>query len=529
MKKILFAIVFIISLLCYNCARIGSPTGGDKDILPPEIVQENPPSGTKNFSGNRIRVYFNELIQLKDVRKQLIISPPLNNLPEITPNSASRYIDIRFSDTLRANTTYSFNFGNSIQDYNEGNPFSFYKYVFSTGNEIDSLKVSGEISDALLAEPDNFVSVFLYEANEKPLDSIVYKEKPYYATNTMDSLTTFQITNVKAGKYLLVALKDKANNYLFDPKTDKIAFHSQLIQVPSDTTYVLKLFKELPRKLVKRPFQAAQKRISLGYEGSKEDIEIRFLEPKPKDFSYLISKDADKDTLNIWLSHKIEDSLKMVVRNEKIDTFRVNFRKMKVDSLEIGLKNNSRSPFEEEIELRANIPIVSYDEKGIKILKNDSIPVDFSSEMKEDKLKMIVRLKTKPESKYKMLVLPKTLTDFYGNKNDTITSEFSSKKKEDFASFKLNFQTKRKFPLLVQLTNKKGSDVFYEQYLEEEVASVFFQYVKAGKYFIRIIEDENRNKKWDTGNFLERKQPENVYHFKKEVDLRANWEIQELY
>lgn len=165
----------------------------------------------------------------------------------ITPlGGASRSIRISIEDTLEPNTTYVFNFGNSVVDNNESNPFRFFKYVMSTGTYIDSLTVKGEIRDALQQKPDEFVTVMLYEADSTYKDSIIYKTVPRYVTNTLDSSTTFELTNVRAGKYRLAALKDDASNYTFQPDKDKVAFYDQVIEVPKDTSYILTLFMEDP-------------------------------------------------------------------------------------------------------------------------------------------------------------------------------------------------------------------------------------------------------------------------------------------
>src|SRR5690606_18201481 len=139
--------------------------------------------------------------------------------------------------------TYAFNFGNSISDNNEGNPFPYYKYVFSTGDYIDSLSVKGVILDVEKSAPDSFVSVMLYEVDSTYTDSVIYKKPPKYITNTLDSATTFSIDNVKAGTYRLVAIKDANSDNKFQQKTDKIGFHEHFINVPTDSLYTLKLFK----------------------------------------------------------------------------------------------------------------------------------------------------------------------------------------------------------------------------------------------------------------------------------------------
>ncbi|MDO4881586.1 MAG: Ig-like domain-containing protein [Capnocytophaga sp.] len=520
--------IVAVTLTLWQCARVGSPTGGDKDITPPEVLRIVPPSGTTNFTGNRIRIYFDELVTLKDVRKQLIISPPLNNFPDISPaGNAARYLDIKITDTLKPNTTYTFNFGRSIQDNNEGNPLNFFSYVFSTGNTIDSLSVKGKIKDAISSKPDNFVNVMLYEVTEKFTDSIIYKEKPTYIVNTLDSLDTFEIKNVKAGKYMLIAMKDKASNYLFDQKQDKIGFYPHFIEVPTDTIYELSLFKEVPNNNTSRPFQAAESRISIGYEGERDSIRLQMLPPLPPDFKYTLTKDRDKDTLNLWFSPKIEDSLKFIVRNEKTDTVKVNFRKMKPDEWQISSKSNDISPSLQEIIYTSNIPLDTFNQKMIHITAKDSSSVHFTSEIDSNKLDVRLKVPTKQGEKYKVMAYPEAFINFYGQKNDTLQTSFSPKPMEEYASLKLKIGEGFQFPILIELTNEKGTKVEYAKYLPEKTALYQWEAIKPSTYQIRIIEDKNKNEKWDTGNYLQKIAPENVYHFPKPIELRANWDIEQ--
>ena len=206
------------------------------------IVKSEPENFSSNFTATEIRVNFDEYIKIQNLQKNLIISPPMELQPEITPlGNASKYVTIKIFDTLQPNTTYAFNFGESIVDNNESNPFPYYRYVFSTGDYIDSLKIKGTISDALDKSAEEFVTVMLYEVDSTYTDSIIFKEKPKYITNTVDS-TYFELQNLKAGKYRLVALKDESSNYTFQPKQDKIGFVEKIISVPEDSVHHVKLF-----------------------------------------------------------------------------------------------------------------------------------------------------------------------------------------------------------------------------------------------------------------------------------------------
>ena len=527
-KTYLYLLGGTLLLLWAACARVGSPTGGEQDKTPPKVVKTIPPNESVNFTGNRIRIYFDEFVTLRDIRKQLIISPPLAYFPEITPSgNASKYINIKILDTLRPNTTYTFNFGKSIQDNNEGNPLSFYTYTFSTGNTIDSLTLKGSIKDALRPKAENFVNVMLYEMGEKYSDSVVYKQRPIYVVNTLDSLTTFELSHLKAGKYMLVGMKDKDNNYLFDPKTDKIGFHPTPITIPTDSSYTLSLFKEVPQTQASRPFQSGEQRISIGYQGEKDSIQVTPLPPFPADWKWVIEKEPTKDTLWLWYHPKVEDSLKLIVKSNRSDTTKVNLRKMKPEKWKITPEFKGISPTEEEIVLSSNTPIRAFNKEAIKlIVAKDSTEVGFEPIFTANTSQITFKVKVKEGEKYLFKAF-NAFENFFGQKSDTLQESFSAKKAEDFGSLKLTFRDNISLPFIIELTDKDAKKVLYEQYVEQTSPIYNFPFVKAGNYRLRVIEDRNRNRKWDTGNFLRRLLPEPVHYFAKEIELRANWEIEQ--
>ena len=527
-KTYLYLLGGTLLLLWAACARVGSPTGGEQDKTPPKVVKTIPPNESVNFTGNRIRIYFDEFVTLRDIRKQLIISPPLAYFPEITPSgNASKYINIKILDTLRPNTTYTFNFGKSIQDNNEGNPLSFYTYTFSTGNTIDSLTLKGSIKDALRPKAENFVNVMLYEMGEKYSDSVVYKQRPIYVVNTLDSLTTFELSHLKAGKYMLVGMKDKDNNYLFDPKTDKIGFHPTPITIPTDSSYTLSLFKEVPQTQASRPFQSGEQRISIGYQGEKDSIQVTPLLPSPTNWKWVIEKEPTKDTLWLWYHPKVEDSLKLIVKSNRADTTKVNLRKMKPEKWKITPEFKGISPTEEEIVLSSNTPIRAFKKEAIKlIVAKDSTEVGFEPIFTPNTSQITLKVKVKEGEKYLFKAF-NAFENFFGQKSDTLQESFSAKKAEDFGSLKLTFRDNISLPFMIELTDKDAKKVLYEQYVEQNSPNYNFPFVKAGNYRLRVIEDRNRNRKWDTGNFLGRLLPEPVHYFAKEIELRANWEIEQ--
>ena len=255
MRKITGLIFIFLSLFALvQCAKRGSPSGGEKDLEGPELIKAFPSNLSVSFKGQKIKLLFNEYVQLKDVQSQLVVSPPLKYNPEIKPqNRASKVLEIILKDTLQENTTYSFNFGQSIVDFNEGNPNDYLSYVMSTGPFIDSLQMAGIVDDALNAVADRYVSVMLYRVDSAYNDSTVYKKQPNYITNTLDSLIVFKLKNLSAGKYAMVALKDENNNTLFDQSQEKIGFLDRFIEIPKDSFIGIKMFKEIPNYRAVKP------------------------------------------------------------------------------------------------------------------------------------------------------------------------------------------------------------------------------------------------------------------------------------
>ncbi|HEX9825962.1 MAG TPA: Ig-like domain-containing protein [Flavobacteriaceae bacterium] len=519
----LFPIFVVIAIA--SCANRGTPSGGEKDTEPPKIIKSEPDNFSTNFKGNEIRIYFDEYIKIKNLQKQLIISPPMDFQPDITPlGSASKYIKIKILDTLQPNTTYAFNFGQSIVDNNEENPYPYYRYVFSTGSYIDSLSVSGQIVDAKERTTDKFVSVMLYEMDSTYTDSIIYKEKPKYITNTLDSVTTFKIDNIKAGKYKLIALKEENSNYTFQQKTDKIGFYEGVVNVPTDSLFTLKLFKETTDFKALRPKQEAGQKIIFGYEGDYKDVQIELLDNVPEDFEHRITKDPKTDTLYYWYKPKLElDSTRFVVKNKTyLDTLTFKFKELKKDSLEIKALQSSILHFNQDFQLQANIPFAKIDEQHISILDRDSVKVPFISTFQDMENSYTFKFDKKEADVYKIQMLPNTFEDFFGNTNDTLKYTLKTNKKSDYGNIRVRL-INAKFPLIVQLVDEKGI-VAYEKYTTESNI-VDFNDLVPRQYYLRAIFDTNGNQKYDPGNFLKHLQPERVSYAQVIDAVRANFDF----
>ena len=227
------SLLYVIAVSNAGCAQIGSPTGGPKDTLPPRLVSASPKLNSTNVRANKITLTFNEYIDLKETQTNVLISP----LPQRTPaiDYKLRTVTVKFKDSLLPNTTYSINFGNAIVDNNEGNPLKDFTYVFSTGDTVDSLTLTGKVLIAETGNSDSTLFAMLYRNTD---DSVVQKRKPdYIARLTGDGSFTFN--NLSAGKYKVYALKDGDGGRTYNSKKELFAFADTAITVSANTEPVI--------------------------------------------------------------------------------------------------------------------------------------------------------------------------------------------------------------------------------------------------------------------------------------------------
>lgn len=376
--KTLFVLFLII--LISSCARTGRPDGGPKDDLAPLFVTSEPPYKSINFKSTEIKLTFNEFIKLKDLNKQLLISPPLKNPLLITPQgTASKFLKIEILDSLSINTTYIFNFGNAIEDNNESNKLEDFKYIFSTGNYIDSLKVTGTVTDAFLNKEPEKTNILLYRIDSSFTDSIIYKKKPNYVTRATDT-SQFNFTNLKKGKYLLLALKENISDYIFNPKVDEIGFYPTIITLPKDsvlTTSII-LFKEIQDYRFKTAKEIFKGKIQFGYEGQVKNLKVKLLSKVSDSFRSVSKFEIDKDTLNYWYTPIAVDSLDFLVSNGTLrDTITVKFRKNKLDSLKITPSTSETLHLKDTFFIKSNNPIVKIDTSKIVFINKDTLRVKY--------------------------------------------------------------------------------------------------------------------------------------------------------
>lgn len=520
-----FTCLLILCVTCLsNCAKRGFISGGPLDTIPPVVLKSSPENYSIHFDKDVITIEFDEFIKLKNINQNLIVSPPLKNNPEVSPmGSPKKIMTIKLKDTLYENTTYSFNFGDAITDNNEGNVLPQFKYVISTGSYIDSLKLNGTIQSAHKLKTDNFVNIMLYDAKTFT-DSTIYKQKPLYITNTLDSLTTFSIENIKAGTYYLLGLKQKTNNYLFNPDQDKIAFIKDSIVIPTDQAYNLVLFKSEEKFEAKRPSQISENKWYLPYKGNAKDAVIKVTKNDSL-IKSVYTPFEGKDSLQVWFPKVIADSLHITIsKADYLQTFSVRPRvKMKeIDTLRITAKNNTID-FKENFTLTTTTPIAEIKKNLIQISSKDSLPVTFEIQeiLAEQKVRLL--FDKMPEELYAIEILPQALTDFFGNTNDTLRYALKTTKHSDYGNLNLNLTQVKRYPIIIELIDEQ--EKVYASQTADKPQKIAFELLPPRKYFVRITYDDNGNGQWDTGYYWDKLQPEETFYSTEPIDVRANWDI----
>ena len=521
-KKI---ILFLIAFSIIGCAKRGTPDGGPKDEDPPIFVRSQPANNSSNFDSENIRIYFDEYIKLEKINSQLIVSPPIEkSLYSIFPQSgASKFIDIDLKDSLKKNSTYSFNFGQALVDNNEGNPLPFFKYVFSTGNYIDSLNISGNIKDSYNRDTDEFITAMLYPIDSLYNDSIIYNGRPLYVSNTLDS-TNFKFTNLKKGVYNLIAIKDYNNNFRYDPLTEKIAFNKTPITIPSDSLFNLNIFQESPEFKIFKPFQNDENKINFGFQGDTENLDVKI--ENGNNLNSVVTFDKEKDTLYVWLENSNYDSLNFEITNkdyEKSYVFKFQKKELGKDSLQ--LKQQSQIlELSDKLSLESTTPLININNEKIEVYDRDSIPISFEVIL-ENYTNLILDFEVLPNDIYYVHITPNAVIDIFQKTTDSLNFSFKTKKISEYGKIFFN-PIQKNYPLIVDLINTKD-EVVDSQYLASASDNCVFENIIPGEYNIRVVEDKNENKKRDTGNFLGKIQPEKIYFNNEIIKVRSNWIIRE--
>ena len=520
MKNLNLAFLLSSVLLITSCAQVVPPSGGDKDILPPVVLNANPAQEKTNFDAKLITIEFDEYVQFRNLNEQLLISPPMKNDPNVQIRGRNLLIGI--VDTLKENTTYVMNFGNSIVDLNEGNPLGNFTYVFSTGNKVDSLRLNGQVLDAYSLKADKNILLMLYR---NFYDSIPIKELPDYVSRS-DEEGRFQFSNLRKGTYTIIAVDDKNKDFSYNPVAERIAFMNQKVALDADFTDSLSLF-----------LFEEKNPLTFIFENKVDAGSLLLVFNNPTDSTYLesmpgesipghfIERSQNQDSLRIWfndLSSPLNFRATIKDKKQAIDTINIRIPILKNDSTtSLSQRIPASQNYFQPLKLDFITPIAKLGKKNMKLFKNDSIEVDFK--LKHQKNSRLIRLVVEwnEGSPYKLVLLPGAVTDIYGRTNDSITSNFSTNKSDLFSKLMVDVKTEEKSPKIIQLLNEEGK-ILRQQKLKDNY--IVFDHLPASTYRLKLIFDKNNNGKWDTGNYFAKQFPEKAVLFDGKINIRPNWE-----
>lgn len=565
-KQVLLVLFLIPGIFLIRCARPGSPTGGPEDITPPEVRSAVPPDRSVSFDAKKITISFNEFIQLKDPAKEIFISPPMRTRPEF--KTQGKNITVEFKEELKANSTYTINFGNSIIDYSANNPLINFEYVFSTGDHIDSLSISGKVINAFNDQPEVDIIAMVYtdENDTIPLDSLPLKIPPRSASKTTKD-GSFRINNLAQGQYKLVALQDLNNNYIFDLPNERFAFLDSLITIaPPETTidavdstyndtivspafqivpgesFTLYLFEEMDstqRLLSKKLVGSSLLQYIFRMPVDSVEISLVNFQPDRPDW-YIPEFNKTKDTLNFWLRSGLPDTIRVRVSagDSLVDTTRFFPGRTTPDrtgkrreAAKEGLKVNS-SAFAGSFDLNKKFilffasPIQYFDPGKLTLYTpaDTLVPVFSFTDSLQRKGELSYHWLEKEA--YKILIEDSAFCDLSGLCNDSITFVFKVRALEDYGILLMDITLHEKSgQYIIQLLDEK-ENVIQEKTLTSS-GLYRFEYLKPGNYKLKAIFDSNSNGKWDTGKYKKNLLPERVEYDTLPLSIRANWDLQE--
>lgn len=586
--KYLIATILLACLL-YSCASIGRPTGGPKDVDPPVFLSSNPAPNTTNYNKPTIELTFNEYVVLKDQSTKVVVSPAQKENPIIRGNGKKIYVEFR--DTLLPNTTYSIDFSDAIQDNNENNPLNDFSFAFATGDTIDTLQISGILLNARDLEPQKEFFVGIHSCLDDsafttlPFERIartnelgqftVRNIKPgryhIFALNDVDRDYKF------ARSEDLAFLDEIIIPSATEIETSDTIFTSQMV---TDTIYQAKHTLFLPNDILLTSFneeyqslylknheRTSDRRFTIQFSAPSDSLPtLEILKPEGYDNTkkwYILDNSQHNDTLNYWITDSMlikSDSIRVNMRYLHTDTN--DMRTFKNDTIFLNLKKTNKkkeiakkkeskdttdtvttpplrllnfsaassnivdvyAPFR----FKSEEPVASIDERAIKIyIKEDTLWNELGIvELKQDTMSSILNYKVdfdwEPGESYKITIDSLAITSAYGIHNGPVSREFNVKALEEYSNlfFKVNVTDSA----FVELLNSSDK-VVYTAPVVEGMADLFN--INPGEYYARIVIDANGNGKWDTGNYANHTQPEEVYYYPKKLNLKKNWDVEQ--
>jgi hypothetical protein len=525
-------------LFLASCASQFPPTGGEKDLVPPQVVKENPANLSVRFSEKKITITFDEYVQLNDAVNQVYFSPALTQNPQYRLKGKSLVITL--PDSLRANTTYTINLGSAVKDNTEGNILFNYQYVFSTGKTIDSLRIRGRVLDAPDGSSRSNLLVMLHSDLS---DSAVALRRPEYNART-DSFGYFTLDYLRGNNYRLSVVEDQNFDLKYDQPGERIGFYDSVIAV-ADTLgfYPMLLFKAQPAtQSLLNTFSRQPGRVSFAFARPTEQMAIT---PAADTLRFFRENNLTNDTLSIWVNDTGSDSLLFVLKD-------VNFS----DTVKARMKGpdgrQKTSPVPE-----ITVAHVSFGRAGMPLRKNDPLVLFFNSPvdsvhamakifLRDDSVKK--EYEVKPElyfdssagkqrakvehrwvdgRRYALVIPDSAFRNLFGSWNDSTEISIPVYAEEQLGNLDLKISfadSTTASAWFYELTSKEGVLISKEK-LPARSQLLTFSSLPAGEYSFRITEDRNNNLRWDTGDYWKHRQPERIFFYLGAITIRENWDV----
>ena len=539
MNKQIFKIIFpaLAILLFAKCAQVAPLNGGKRDIDPPKLLEAIPANRTINFNSDQIVLKFNENIKLQDLPNQLIVSPKLSFDPDIEADGKKITISFK-KQALLPNTTYRFYFGKAVIDMTEGNAIPNFEYVLATGNVIDSLKIKGTIINAFNNKPESDITIGLYNKTEE-IDSLPYKISPNYITRTSQN-GSFQFANLPYTIYKVFGFLDKNKNNLYDGDAEKISYYGTDLDLKSDTTIKLSLFKEEPAKVYVKKINSPYFGFTQIILNKKSFLSLNSVNKADGKNIYETNPGIEKDTLSFYYKN-IKDTLPLILKNisfKKIDTIKVQLPKTNALKKNFTFTTNASTgklPLQKPLQIRfinwmdtnrttiSKIKLTSKTDSLINLEKLNYKWLNITTLEIGNKLKQGIR--------YSLKVDTNAFFDENGIKNDSLKLEFETENENELGKLSLKLLFNKKQGYLIQLIDQQ-EQIVKEKFISFSLSgsnaiTIDFTNVTPGTYQIKIVFDDNENKKWDTGNIISKIQPEHVFIHPKPIKILSDWEIEE--
>lgn len=522
------------SLLVIGCAQQVPPSGGPKDTTPPQIIQSIPKNFQTGVYTQQIVFEFDEYVRQQGLVNELLVSPPLKYKPEFDIKGKKFFLTLE--DTLRENVTYQFNFGEGLVDITEGNPLDSNVFVFSTGDYLDSLTVSGSVKNAFDLSPAKDVLVMLYRTAQ---DSIVCKEKPLYYTRS-DEEGNFTLRYLAHGTYQLFALEDNNSNFLYDLPNEKVAFLDAPFTLHGDTNLSLRVFEEPNTIQFVKSFDRR------GYHGMKlvlnlpvTELDLHVVGQQFKRPWYFLNSTKPQDSTLIWIpSPQVLDTadIAVIADGEVLDTNTFIFPPKPQKPLVLkpntsGKKTNLHNPYE-AFRWTFNLPLLRFDSSKTTFIKDSVIHSAAFSTSSTQKNVFELQTDWEEETTYHLWCEPGTFATFGDSLSDSLHLIIKTKAFDAYGNVSISIGGYPDLSVIVQLWSKDGGTLIKEAVLGPHDRSWEITHLPVSSYQLKAVLDVNNNGKWDSGSYGAKKQPETVLFYsgslemQKGFDSEISWELE---